>query len=109
MKGNYRMPPIRMAEVFVDGRCVGFLSDVRLTRDEEGAFILEGEWSGYRDVFDKESLFTIKIPRHEIKFLSDKPGVEEMESSGRISFNNASFLPESPDAWFKDIAEYGEA
>jgi hypothetical protein len=99
MNEDFRLPPIRMAEVFIDGRCVGFLSDVRLSREEGGSFTLEGEWSGYSDVFDKGSLFTIAIPRHDYKFLSDKVKLEGVGGSGRISFKDASFLPESPNDW----------
>ena len=59
MSKNFSIPPIKMAEVFVDGHCVGFLSDVKLSREDDGAFKLEGEWSGYSDVLGKDSLFTL--------------------------------------------------
>ena len=90
-----------MAEVFVDGHCVGFLSDVKLSREEDGAFRLEGDWSGYPDAFSKESLFTISIPRHDIKFLTDKVDAKRMATEGKVKFSDASFLPESPKAWFE--------
>lgn len=105
MKESFRIPPIPMAEVFVDGHCVGFLSDVKLTREEDGAFQLEGEWSGYPDVLKKGSLFTISIPRREGKFLTDDVDAGVVTSSGRISFKGASFLPESPKAWFETFGE----
>ena len=94
-----------MAEVFVDGHCVGFLSDIKLTREDDGGFKLEGEWSGYPDVLKKGSLFTISIPRREGKFLTDDVDAGVVTSSGRISFRDASFLPESPKAWFETFGE----
>ena len=96
------IPRISMAEVFVDGHCVGFLSDVKLSREDDGAFKLEGEWSGYTDVLRKDSMFTISIPRYEFRFLADK--VDELTSSesGKksVSFNGASFIPDGPLMWF---------
>jgi hypothetical protein len=94
-----------MAEVFVDGHCVGFLSDVKLSREDDGAFNLEGEWSGYSDVLKKDSLFTISIPRYECRFLTDEVEGERGKSSGRISFKSASFLPDSPKTWLEVFDE----
>jgi hypothetical protein len=94
-----------MAEVFVDGHCVGFLSDIKLSRQEDGAYNLEGEWSGYSDVLRKESLFEISVPRSEFKFLADKVDAGRVTSSGRVSFKSASFLPNAPRDWFEAFGE----
>jgi len=101
------IPRISMAEVFVDGHCVGFLSDVKLSRDEEGAFKLEGEWSGYMDVLRKESLFTISIPRYECRFLTDdvKEGITVKGGRKSVSFNGASFIPDGPVTWLDAFNE----
>jgi hypothetical protein len=101
MDANLRIPPIGMAEVFVDGHCVGFLSDVKLSQEDDGGYNLEGEWSGYSDVLKKDSLFEISIPRFEYKFLAERVDPGTVKSSGRISFKSASFLPDSPQAWFE--------
>ena|SRR3990170_2046265 len=105
MGGEMRIPHIRMAEVFVDGNCVGFLSDVKLSIESDGAFTLEGDWSGYSDVLNKDTLFTISIPRHDYRFLSDsvKPG--STRNSGRIQFNGASFIPDGPNLWLDQPGE----
>jgi hypothetical protein len=105
MSASFRIPPIRMAEVFVDGHCVGLLSDVKLSREDDGGFNLEGEWSGYSDVLGKEALFTISIPRYECKFLTDEVEADRVMNSGRVSFKSASFLPDSPEAWFNVFGE----
>ena len=94
-----------MAEVFVDGHCVGFLSDVKLSRDDDGGFNLEGEWSGYSDVLKTDALFTISIPRYEYKFLAEHVDRGRVTSSGRVAFKSASFLPDSPQAWFEVSGE----
>jgi hypothetical protein len=105
MSENMRIPPISMAEVFVDGHCVGFLSDVKLSREDDGGYNLEGEWSGYSDVLEKDSLFTISVPRFEFKFLADKVDVGVTTSSGRISFKSASYLPDGPNQWLNKPGE----
>ena len=99
------MPPIKVAEVFVDGNCVGLLKDVKLSREEDGGYNLEGEWSGYADVLDKDSLFTISIPRFECRFLAESVDQGKTRSTGRISFKGASFIPDSPHAWFETFGE----
>jgi hypothetical protein len=101
------IPPIRMAEVFVDGHCVGLLSDVKLSREDDGAFKLVGEWSGYSDVLRQESLFTISIPRYECRFLAEKVNEGKTMKSGRVtvSFNGASFIPDGPRTWFDTFTE----
>jgi hypothetical protein len=103
MDGNIEIPPIRMAEVFVDGHCVGFLSDVKLSRENDGGFNLEGEWSGYSDVLDKESMFTISIPRYECRFLTDRVEADLENLKNRISFRDASFIPDGPKKWFEEL------
>ncbi len=109
MNESFAIPPIKVAEVFVDGHCVGFLCDVKLSREEGGAFRLEGEWSGYSGVLDQESMFTISIPRYDCRFLSNKVNAELVTSSGRISFSDASFLPDGPREWFDNFGEAAEA
>ena len=109
MNESFAIPPIKMAEVFVDGRCVGFLSDVRLSREDDGGFKLEGEWSGYSDVLVDEAMYTISIPRYECRFLAHNVDAEIAGGSGRISFKGASFLPDSPKTWFEVFGEAGEA
>jgi len=109
MNESFHIPPIKMAEVFVDGRCVGFLSDIKLSREEDGGFKLEGEWSGYSDVLGEENSFTIAIPRYECRFLADKVDVELISESGRISFKGASFLPDGPRTWFDTFGDAAEA
>ncbi len=89
----------------MDGNCVGFLSDVTLSREESGGFKLEGEWSGYSDVLKKDSTFTISIPSYDVRFLTDSVDAEDVTSSGRISFNDASFLPDGPDTWYEVFGE----
>ena len=105
MTENNRIPQIKVAEVFVDGHCVGFISDVKLSQVEEGCFDLEGEWSGYSDVLAEDKMFTISIPRHECRFLTDKVDAVKVKNSGRILFKGASFLPEGPDTWFDELIE----
>ena len=105
MDDNMEIPRIKVAEVFVDGRCVGFLSDVKLSRTNSGDFDLEGEWSGYSDVLDDDKMFTISIPRYECRFLADKVDAVKVRSAGRISFKGASFLPDSPGSWFENLGE----
>jgi hypothetical protein len=105
MNAGFRIPPIKVAEVFVDGNCVGFLKDVKLSREEDGGFNLEGEWSGYADVLDQDALFTISIPRFECRFLAGSVDKGKARSTGRICFKSASFLPDSPHAWFEDFGE----
>jgi hypothetical protein len=106
MNANFRIPPIGMAEVFVDGHCVGFLSDVKLSQEDDGGYNLEGEWSGYADVLKKtDALYTISIPRYEYKFLAEQVEPGSTRSSGRISFKSASFLPDGPQAWFEKPSE----
>jgi len=99
------IPRINMAEVFVDGRCVGLLSDIKLSRSDAGEFDVEGEWSGYSDIFSGEKMFTISIPRYEFRFLADKVDAVKVRNSGRISFKGASFLPDSPGTWFNELLE----
>jgi len=105
MNESLGLPRIRMAEVFVDGHCVGFLSDVKLSREDDGAFKLEGEWSGYSDVLSAEALYTISIPRYECRFLTDKVDAELIKNTGRISFKSASFLPDGPKSWLETFGE----
>jgi len=105
MTTGFRIPPIRMAEVFVEGHCVGFLTDVKLSREADGGFNLEGEWSGYSDVLKQDALFTISIPRYECRFLADEVDAGRVTSSGRISFKSASFIPDSPGTWFDTFGE----
>ncbi len=106
MLSGTEIPPIRVAEVFVDGRCVGFLSDVILSREENGGFMLEGDWSGYSNVLGNSSQYTISIPRYECKFLAVKVEADPNLSTGRVLFKNASFLPDGPGTW---IDKPGEA
>jgi len=105
MKESFSIPPIKMAEVFVDGHCVGFLSDVKLSREEDGGFKLEGEWSGYPDVLGRQAMYTISIPRYECRFLADKVDAKLVRDTGRIVFNGASFLPDGPKTWFETFGE----
>ena len=105
MKGEFRIPPIRMAEVFVDGNCIGFLSDVKLSKETDGAFTLEGDWSGYSNVLGRESLFTISIPRHDFKFLADDVDPGQDTGTGRIKFNGASYIPDGPNLWLDQSGE----
>jgi len=106
MEKNFEIPRIKLAEVFVDGRCVGLLSNVKLSREEDGGFEVEGEWSGYPDVIgEKESTCTISIPSYECRFLSNLVDTELIEDTGRILFRNASFIPEGPKPWFDKPAE----
>jgi len=109
MEKSFSIPPIKMAEVFVDGRCIGLLSDVRLSREEDGGFKLEGDWSGWQDVLGQENSFTIAIPRYECRFLADKVDTKLVRDTGRIIFNGASFLPDSPKTWFETFGEAAEA
>lgn len=101
MNTGFRIPPIQVAEVFVDGHCVGFLSDVKVSRQDDGKYKVEGEWSGYPDVLNRNTLFTISIPRYECRFLADDVEAGSVRSSGRISFRDASFIPDSPEGWFE--------
>ena len=103
---GYEIPPIRVAEVFVDDRCVGFLSDVKLSREDDGAFRVEGDWSGYTNVLGKSSHYTISIPRYECKFLAAMVDADPGLAKGRVLFQHASFLPDGPGTW---IDEPGEA
>lgn len=101
MKQDFNIPPIRMAEVFIDDNCVGFLSNVKLNQQQDGGFELEGEWSGYPDVLNKDVMFTISIPRFECRFLADKVETDKTKSSGKVLFKGASFLPDGPTNWLK--------
>jgi len=105
MMENNRIPQIKVAEVFVDGHCVGFISDVKLNQVGEGCFDLEGEWSGYSDVLADDKMFTISIPRHECRFFTDKVDAVKVKNSGRVLFKGASFLPDGPDSWFDKLIE----
>ncbi len=95
------IPRIKLAEVFVDGRCVGMISDVLLSQDDEGAYRLEGNWSGYPDTFQKDSMFTISIPSHECRFLTGEVDPVSIQDPQRIAFKSASFLPEGPTSWLE--------
>lgn len=99
------IPPIRVAEVFVDDRCVGLLSDVRLSREDDGGFRVEGNWSGYPDVLGNSSFYTISIPRYECRFLASKVDTDPGLSKGRVLFKHASFLPDGPGSWIERTGE----
>lgn len=105
MNGGHRLPNIRMAEVFVEGNCVGFLSDVKLSRAKDGGFRLEGDWSGFPGILGTGDLYTISIPRYEFKFLSDSVEKTEPGVSERITFKDASFIPEGPEGWLETFGE----
>ena len=93
------IPPIRMAEVFHNGHCVGFLSDVKLSEDAEGGYELEGDWTGYPDALKQDGTFTISVPRREYKFLADQVETGPVTHSGRIKFEGASLIPDGPSFW----------
>jgi hypothetical protein len=105
MLDGFEIPPFRVAEVFVDDRCVGLLSDVKLSREETGGYNLEGNWSGYSNVLGNSPHYTISIPRYECKFLAVKVDAEPGISTGRVQFKNASFLPDGPGPWIEKPGE----
>ena len=101
MSENMEIPRIKMAEVFVDGHCVGFLTNVKLVRGDDGEFDVEGEWSGYADVLQDDRMYTISIPSYECRFLADNVKAVQVKCSGTVSFKGASFLPDGPKSWFE--------